>query len=482
MLEVNAHNHLKNLYQKNLSLWPHNLTLTRLIARSVRRRDNTLIQLSSDSQHYWWPGLLIPICLENNNIVVVLSAKLRRQIIEVELPKLQEIGLNLEYVEGIRRTPLENKICFLNHKNLLSAYENHALKNCQFIFPEAEFLSSELTESMSIKITPKDWEHLIQFHPGFESSIINIHERLSRRLFSQAACHDASIRLDSSDITLLRDMLKDESPSPIPWNRAFHIATHDWVNWAQLNNQSLKWDWYFQPLTPLKSLSNLCSNQTHIMLTNSGKNDSLLSELKQARFSFSVEVNLGNNFNQEPISLFVPQKQPLPNTPSFYRHVLDQCRRLIIGRRGITIILIDDLQLRFQLLSELSGELGLRVVHQTTDSPSNGIICCGCDWWIINQDQLPIPDQLIFAIVPFPSLESPLIAARAEIFKKQGRDWFREFLLPETLGILLKSIVMIRGKDVRVAILDGRMRYRSWGKLIFQIFEPWVPLERLLPF
>ncbi len=482
MLEANAHNHLKTLHQKNLSLWPNSLTLTRLIARSLRRRDNTLIQLASDSQNHWWPALLIPICLESNNIVLVLSNKLRRQIIEVELPNLLAGGLNFDYVEGIRHTPPENKIWLIDHKNLYIAYENDSLKNCQLIIPEAEFLSSELTESMSIKITPKDWEHLIKFYPGFESSIINIHERLSRRLFSQAACNDAAIRLDSSEIKLLRDMLKDESPSPIPWNRAFHAATHDWVNWAQLSNQSLKWDWHFQPLTPLKTLSDLWSNQVHLMVTNSGKNDSFLAELKQAKCSFSVEVNLGNPFNQEPISLFVPKKQPLPNTPSFYRHLLDQCRRLILGRRRITIILIDDFQLRLQLLSELVGEFGLRVVHETTDSESNGIICCSCDWWIINQDQIPIPDQLIFGIIPFPTLESPLIAARAQTFKEQGRDWFREFLLPETLSILLKSIAIIRGKDVRVAVLDGRMRYRSWGKSIFQTFEPWIPLERLLPY
>ncbi len=482
MLEANSHNHLKKLHQKNLSLWPNSLTLTRLIARSLRRRDNTLIQLASDSQNYWWPSLLIPICLESNNIVLLLSAKLRRQIIEVELPHLRASGLNFDYVEGIRRTPPANKIWLLNHKHLCIAYENDSLRNCQLIIPEAEFLSGELTESMSIKITPKDWENLIKCYPGFESAILNIHERLSRRLFRQAACNDAAIRLDSSEIKLLREMLKDEPSFPIPWDRAFRAATNDWVHWAQLSHQELKWDWHFQPVTPLKTLSDLWSSQIHLMVTNSGKNDSFLSELKQAKCSFSVEVNLGKTLNQEPIPLFVPKKQPLPNTPSFYRYLLDQCRRLILGRRRITIILIDDLQLRLKLLSELVEEFGLRVVHETINSESNGIICCSCDWWIINQDQLPMPDQLIFAIIPFPTLESPLIAARAQTFKNQGRDWFREFLLPETLKILLRSIAIIRGKDVRVAILDGRMRYRSWGKSIFQTLEPWIPLERLLPY
>ena len=85
-------------------------------------------------------------------------------------------------------------------------------------------------------------------------------------------------------------------------------------------------------------------------------------------------------------------------------------------------------------------------------------------------------------MIPLPTLEAPLIAARVEMLKNEGRNWFQEFLLPETLVILLKSVAIIRGEDVRVAILDGRMRYRSWGKLIFDALEPWVTLERLLPY
>ena len=78
MLEVNSHKHLKQYYQNNVASWPHNLTLTRLISRYLSRKDNTFIQLTSDSRNYWWPGLLIPLCLNDNNIVLILSEKQRR--------------------------------------------------------------------------------------------------------------------------------------------------------------------------------------------------------------------------------------------------------------------------------------------------------------------------------------------------------------------------------------------------------------------
>ena len=113
MLEVNSHEYLKKYYQNNLVLWPHNLTLTRLISRSLSRKDNTFIQLSSDSRNFWWPALLIPLCLNTNNIVLILSAKQRRQLFEVELPKLKASRLVFDYVEGFEFLPSDKKIWVL---------------------------------------------------------------------------------------------------------------------------------------------------------------------------------------------------------------------------------------------------------------------------------------------------------------------------------------------------------------------------------
>ncbi len=482
MLEVNSHKHLKKYYQNNLALWPHNLTLTRLISRSLSRKDNTFIKLSSDSRNFWWPGLLIPLCLHNNNIVLILSERQYRLLFEVELPKLKSSRLDFDYVEGIELTPSDKKVWVLRYQDLIFANEKNLLKNRQLIFPESEFISSELRESMSIKITPKHWEDLIASHARFEASIIEVYERLSRSLFSQSLSSDAVIRIDHRELLSLKEILKDDLPSIMPWKRALDAVNNEWVTWAKLDKRKLRWDWYFQPLIPLQILSGLFSQNTLIMLTNSGKIDSLFLDLNSKKFPFPVKVNLGNKFDQEPIPLFVPKRQPLPNTSHFYRHIIRQCQRLILGRTHPTIILVDNLQLRLQITSELAGDFGLRVVHETTDIETNGIICCSCNWWIINQYNLPTPDQLIFPVIPLPTLESPWIAAKVEMLKHQGRDWFREFLFPETLTILLKSLATMRGKDIRVAILDGRMHYRSWGKQIFEALEPWVELERLLPY
>ena len=448
----------------------------------LNRKDNTLIQLSSDSRNFWWPGLLIPLCLHNNNIVLILSERQHRLLFEVELPKLRLSRLGFDYVEGLELIPSDKKNWVLRYQDLIFANEKDLLKNRQLIFPESEFISSELRESMSIKITPKDWENLIASHSRFEAPIIEVHERLSRSLFSHSVSSDAVIRIDYRELFALKEILKDDLPLAMPWKRALNVVNNEWVTWAKLDSRKLSWDWYIEPLLPLQTLSGLLSKNTILMLTNSCQSDSFFLDLNRNKFTFNVKVNLGNKFDQEPIPLFVPKRQPLPNTSHFYRHIIRQCQRLILGRTHPTIILVDDLQLRLQITSELAGEFGLRVVHETTNIETNGIICCSCNWWIINQYNLPTPDQLIFPVIPLPTLESPWIAAKVEMLKHQGRDWFREFLFPETIATMLKSLAVIRGKDVRVAILDGRMHYRSWGKLIFEALEPWVALERLLPY
>ncbi len=218
-------------------------------------------------------------------------------------------------------------------------------------------------------------------------------------------------------------------------------------------------------------------NNPFILLSGSSQNEfKLLQDLA------NVNVKLGGPIHQDPIKLFVPFRQPLPNSECFFEHLLDQCKRLILGIRGLTIIIADDEQLLRQLTSGLAAEFGKRVVLRSTAPDINGVICCSSSWWIEYNYQLPDPEQLIIGLLPISSLESPLTASRVESFKKKGQDWFRGLLLPELLSVLPKLVLPIRKNHGRIAILDGRLRSRTWGKQIFDALEPWIPLDRLLPY
>ncbi|MFO0032958.1 MAG: helicase, partial [Cyanobacteriota bacterium] len=64
MLEASAHLHLKALLRsEGGARWPHHLTLSRLVARSLRRSDHTLVCLTPGMEASWWPSLLVPMAL-----------------------------------------------------------------------------------------------------------------------------------------------------------------------------------------------------------------------------------------------------------------------------------------------------------------------------------------------------------------------------------------------------------------------------------
>jgi ATP-dependent DNA helicase DinG len=194
-----------------------------------------------------------------------------------------------------------------------------------------------------------------------------------------------------------------------------------------------------------------------------------------------VTAKLREQELEEPLPLYAPRRQPLPNTEVYAQHLLEQSRRLILGRTGLTIVLVDDQQLRRQLTSALAAEFGRRVVEESTAPETNGVISAQWDWWLQHHEQVPAPEQLIVALLPIASLSSPLTASRVERLKRRGEDWFRTLLLPEALSLIPGAIAPLRRAGGRLAVLDGRLRGRSWGDQVLKQLEPWRPLQRLLP-
>ncbi|EAU72846.1 hypothetical protein [Synechococcus sp. RS9916] len=481
MLEALAHQHLKHLLQRDQSTWPHHLTLSRLIARGLRRRDQALFQLVPGSQEQWWLGVLVPLCLQSRRAVLVLEEPLQKRLLQLELPRLRDAGFKLACWTA--ETPPEgDQLWVLSTARLVQAHQRGLLNaDHQLVIPEAEHFSQRLREALSITIGPGDWEQLRQAHPCADAALLDLHERLSRRLFSQAPRCDAQVRLDGSELQALNDLVRMLGPLPDPWPKLLDTHGDRWVSWAALDHRLLQWQWHLDVLEPLQELQTLLQGQPNLLISANGQADQLQQELEATGVELDVCVHLREPSLLEPLPLFAPRRQPLPNSEIFAEHLLDQARRLILGRAGLTVVLLNDDALRHRLTSELAGEFGSRVIHETTGPDSNGVICCRWEWWHHHHHQLPLPEQLIVALLPLASLESPLTAARVEALKRQGRDWFRELLLPEALSQLAPAVSPLRRNGGRLAILDGRVRSRSWGEQVLTALQPWTPLQRLLP-
>ena len=480
MLEAQAHSHLKTLLRQDESNWPHHLTLSRLVGRSLRRRDRTLIRLAPNPGDRWWLGVLMPLCLQPSSAVLVLNERQRQRLLRVERPRLQNQGFRLACWSGSTPPPAD-QLWLLDHAGLIKAQQQGLLGNRQLLIPDVDQLSSHVRRQMTIRIGGGDWESLRQALPQADQALLQLHERLSRQLFRDAARPDAHIRLDASAVQSLRDLLRMLGPCPSPWSELLTTSTETWASWAELDHQHLQWSWCMAPLEPLELLQGLLSERPVLLISETGETSRLDQELFDAGAVPDVTASLRESELEEPIPLYAPRRQPLPNTEIYAQHLLEQSRRLVLGRTGLTVLLVNDPNLRRSLTSALAAEFGTRVQEECTAPEFNGVVSASWSWWLRHLEQLPDPEQILIGLLPIASLSDPVTAARVERLKQLGDDWFRTLLLPEALRLIPAAIAPLRRSGGRLAVLDGRLRGRSWGDQVLQRLEPWRPLQRLLP-
>ena len=476
MLEARAHHQLKALLQQGGEpRWPHHLTLSRLVARSLRRGDQTLVRLAPGSDPSWLLGVLVPLALHQQPAAMVVSAALRQRLLQVELPRLEAVGLTLPCWEGAQPPPA-GQLWLLQHHQLVQAWRGGSLADHQLVVPEGELLEPQLRQALAVVIDTGHWEQLRRSLPAASASLLQLHERLSRRLLARPCGPLQQVAIAPDEEAPLRQLLSLLGPLPEPWPQWMASGGDGWTSWASINATLLQWQWHRQPLKPLEVLPGLLAGRGLVLVGPwpQGQGPAL-------GFTPQVELCLADPPLLDPLPLFAPQGQPLPNAPHYATHLLDQCRRLVLGQSGLTVVLLDDEGLRLGLTSGLAAEFGSRVGHQHTAPESNGVICCSWTWWLEHQSRLPLPAQLVVATLPIASVEDPLTAARVAALRLQGRDWFRELLLPEALQRLQLAVAGVRRNSGRLAVLDGRLRRRGWGRAVLEALDPWVALTRLRP-
>ncbi len=480
MLEAQSHNKLKILL-KRIPTSKDNLTLSRLIARSLREKEQTLVQLDLHRENSWWSGLLIPLHLESANRILVVSEKQKNHLLTKELPLLRESGMGINFWEK-DYPPNENKVWLMNYNLFLDSFKKNYLFSKQIIIPEAENLNDNLRNSMSIQIEANDWESLAKANPNRREKIISYYNQLSRRLFFQASSIDPNIRMDGSEIYAIKSIIKDSNNLPLKWSKMLEINNQKFASWAELKHNSLNWTWHIQPLDPICYLRFIHEKVTFLLIYQTYNEQYFLhSELNNKSNIRHKKINLVKKNKLNPIILFAPKYQPLPNSKIYKAHIINQSKRLIIGFSGLTILIIDDHSLLLSITSELAGEFGRKIAFEKIITNHNGVICCRSSWWLNYQNQIDSPKQLIFGTLPIASLSSPLTAAKVEVLKREGRNWFKEILLPDALNIIAKSVIPFRNDSARLAILDGRLRSRSWGNAVLKSLQPIQELYRLLP-
>ena len=493
MIEADVHASLRDfLRQHGNRNFPHHLTMARLIARALRLDRSALMQTGSSVGKYCL-SYLTPILLGDRSVIVVAPTATQKYLLDKEIPKLQAwLGVNRRVRIGDRWQEGDCLLLTSPQAWLSDRFDKqeHFPPQMTTIIDRADDLEEWTRKLLTISITAADWELLQRSVPQEQELIRNTRIKLTKSVFTRPENPYRNYVLLASELELLerlckylasRQLLKGKftefwqqiaEPSNISWISRDRDRGSLTINLAPARvTDRLKPIWQQQPVVIIGSFLD-----TEAEATTYRQRVGLTADILTLKFA----PNRQNNH----IQLYLPDRFPMPNSPD-YRQAFIAETLLLVGlgssSKGLIVVIADDVPLQGQISSILAGEFGSRVKVEQTDVAENGILICGWSFWKLHQESCSIPQLLIIATLPIPSLENPLVANLVKYYKDRRQDWFRLYLLPSALKTLEQTTVPLRESQSIVALLDNRVNFRSYGKTILSALEPCARINYIDP-
>ncbi len=458
----------------------------RLVARALRRQESVVIQTGIGSVGLSWGAssdrflyrlsYLAPALLYPGPIAIILPDRLQTQV-RSELPPIQQaLGTN-------KPVNTDQYSLALGGLNLLSPaawLERRSSLQMPILMDGIDRLSEWLQDYLQMRMMPEDWQSLLWALPAAQLEIADWMQQLQHGLFQRTPNPYNCYLLATAEIALLSQLSKYPE-LPAPWSQFLaQLLDPQSICWGEINRQ----DGTFTICTQPKDCSNLYAalwtSQSHVLIGNVLDVDRSASGFRQAMGLGDI-TSVKFAVSARPLRLYTPNWMPMPNSRNFQelftRETINVLRRR--SGRGLAVVIVGDTPLKAQTAARLAAEYGSLVRMEETGLDHGQILVTGWEFWNSYQDCFPATEVIIVATLPIPSLEDPLIAAQVEIYKQQRRDWFRAFLLPIGLRMLLRSISMLRSSQGLLVILDNRLNHRSYGQQILAALQPCVKLARL---
>ncbi|MEN9208218.1 MAG: hypothetical protein Q6L50_03185 [Gloeomargarita sp. GMQP_bins_120] len=464
MLEVEVHRRLRSLLQtQSLPAWPHHLTLARLVTRALRLGPSTVLEVGglAGVQGYYRLGYLAAALLWPGTVVVVAPSPIQQRCLQVDLPRLRTwLGTDkplYRYPEVPEAIDGALVLVTPDHWLKLLLAQSSPWPDWPTIVDGLDDLESWAEAVFTHHLPPDGWDALVWAQPHQAEAIRETQLALTQSLLSHPP--------NPYEQWLLNETERG-------WLEAVWPCNHwDWVRWVTLERSLERFTCHCSPLWPLRELLPYWPRRPWVGL-GMALSSITLPPVTRCRFA--------PHPRDEVLHLYAPGHLPPPNHPQFYSALRQELYRLLPHVSGLVVIVVDEQPLQTQLAVTLAAEFGSRVQRERTALEENGLLISGWQFWQTHQERLPTPSLLVIPLLPIPSREQPLVAARLEALRRQGRDWFREYLLPQTLDRLQRAVAPVRGG--RVALLDSRVCHRSYGAHILQALEPVIRHSRLAPF
>ena len=506
MIEVEVHQQLRQLLRQLPEAgWPHQLTMARMVARGLRLGRSTLIQVPGGGQHrlsYLLPALMWP-----QATLLCATAPVQAQILREEIPWLQQVlQLHKPVLQKDRwPDPDFRGLLLVDPLDWLQERLRGAKMptGIPLILDGAEELEEWAYQALTLTLEANHWQQLRQIFPAEAERIsqaqVHLTLKLLRRPLSRCLVQaDEQVHLEValSLVVGYRGWLPD------PWDQLRRRLSAEgdpasrWVWWAETNRETGRLTLHHSPVALHEWLAPIWATQPVVIIGEALDLDRQaesyrwrlgLPDLTPLRFGSGEEWIRSGGEPLPSLALYLPWL-PLPNSPLFREHLLQELKSLIAKARGFVVVLVSDQPLQGQVGAALAAEFGSRVRVNSPFIGEKGILVCDWSYWLQHKASLPCPELLAIATLPFPSMEDPRVAARVQYLQRSRQDWFRQYLLPVAASQLQRAVAPLRqgseaveatGLPQRwVAILDSRIVARSYGVALLNALGPTLRIQQ----
>jgi ATP-dependent DNA helicase DinG len=472
--------------------------MARLVARAMRLGRSAVIQTGNTSEKYAL-SYLTPALLYNSPVIIVVELARQEILLNREIPELQKaLKTNKEIfnIDSLSNNYLKKDCSGLILTTPELWLEDRLNNFGKFpsliptIFDRGDDLEDLIREILSLTLKIQDWQELTQTFPEHLEIIGDLRVALTKAIFSHPKNPYECWLLDEKELKIFQELCqtlsdtKSLTPKFDQFARFCQQET-EFLIWTSLKRARGEFHLHATPMVISSLLKSIWQQQPVVIIGSIlDATPGAILYRQQLGLPDLLYLEFSPNRQNESLQIYAPARIPLPNTPQFEKVLLEQIHLLVnIRDRNAQpiVILIDDTPLKGKIGAILAAEFGSRVRVETTDLPNKGILVSGWQFWRSHQQCFSLPQLLIVATLPIPSLENPLVAGRVNYHKRKKQDWFRLYLLPTALKEMQKAVLPLRESQGIVALLDNRVNHRSYGNKIFAALEPCVKINYIDP-
>lgn len=267
------------------------------------------------------------------------------------------------------------------------------------------------------------------------------------------------------------------------------------VRWVEQHGRSMSFN-----LTPLDAAARFAARmqENHSAWVFLSATLSVGGEFGHFRERLGVgeaeELLLGSPFDFEQHALlYLPPRMPAVDSPGFTRAVVEATRPVLAASGGRAFLLFTSHRalkeaaellrgsLDYPLL--VQGDMPRRRLLETFRRQGNAVLLGTASFWEGVDVKGPALSVVIIDKLPFASPGDPVLKARLELMRNDGRNPFMEYQLPQAVIALKQGV----GRLIRDAhdkgvmmICDPRLTGKPYGRVFWDSLPPMRPTRELM--